>query len=102
MDGVVVTDAPERARYEAHIDGVLAGFAEYRRSGDVLAIPHTEVDPSFGGRGVGSELVRQVMDDLRGRGLLVRPLCPFVAAWIEKNPDYADLLDPAYAADDLG
>ena len=88
-----VIDAPEAGRYEARVDGRLAAFAEYRlRPGRIVFI-HTETDPAFQGMGVAGELVRHALDDARRRSLRVLPLCPYVAGWIRRHPDYADLVD---------
>jgi uncharacterized protein len=89
---VTVSDAPERGRFEAHdADGALAGYLEYTRAGQVAVYPHTLVFPAYEGRGVGGQLVREALDDARRRGLAVRPDCPFVAAWMARNPQYRDL-----------
>jgi predicted GNAT family acetyltransferase len=89
---VVVTDAPERGRFEARVGDRLAGFADYLRSGVLVVYPHTEVEPAFEGRGVGSALARAALDDARARGLPVLATCPFIAGWIGRHPDYADLV----------
>lgn len=89
---VTVGDTPDRHRYEARLDGDLAGFAEYRRAGRLLVLPHTEVDAAHEGRGVGSALARAALDDARRRGVPVLPLCPFIRGWIERHPDYGDLV----------
>lgn len=89
-----VSDAPQRSRFEAHdAAGALAGILTYHRSGGEVIYPHTEVDPAFEGRGVGGSLVRAAMLDARERGLAVRAHCPFVAAWIRRNPGFEDLVD---------
>ncbi|AXI76380.1 GNAT family N-acetyltransferase [Peterkaempfera bronchialis] len=88
---IVVTDAPERTRFEARQGDTLAGFAEYIRSGSLVVYPHTEVDPAFEGRGVGGALARAALDDARARGLPVLATCPFIAGWMGRHPDYADL-----------
>ena len=80
-------------RYAAYLAGALAGFAAYRLDGDTIVFTHTEVDPSFEGRGIGGALARAALDDVRAEGdLQVVPRCPFIRAWIERHPDYADLL----------
>lgn len=91
---VTVTDNPRASRYEARVDGEVAGFAAYRRSGsDVIVFTHTEVDPAFGGTGIGSALARGALDDVAARGERdVVPRCPFIASWIERHPDYAALV----------
>ena len=81
---------PQRHRFELSLDGHTA-FASYRRSGDVLIVPHTEVPREFEGRGNGSALVKGVLDTHRAHGLKVRPLCSFVAAYMRRHPEYDDL-----------
>lgn len=88
---VEVTDNPALSRYELVVDGVTA-IAEYRRSGDVLDLTHTEVPQAVSGRGIGTALVRGMLDRIRADGLTVRPLCPFVAAVIARHPEYGDLV----------
>ena len=58
----------------------------------VTVFPHTEIDEKFGGRGLGTTLVRAALDDIRSRGDKIDPLCPLVKRFIEKNPEYADLV----------
>ena len=90
---VQVIDVPERTRYEARVDGELAAFADYIPTGELLAFTHTEVLPAFEGKGVGSTLVRDALDDVRGRQRSVLAVCPFVSGWIARHrEDYGDLL----------
>ena len=92
MSDVTVRDNPDEGRFEAYVDGELAGISAYQLSDDVITFTHTEVDDAFEGQGVGSSLVRQALDAVRDTGgLRVRPSCPFVRAWIDQHPDYADL-----------
>ena len=71
------------------------GLAAYRLRGSTWTFTHTEVDQVEGGQGLGGTLVRGALDDVRSRGGSVVPLCPFVRGWIERHPDYADLLVPS-------
>ena len=87
-----VTDNPGAERYELDVDGERAGFVTYRQSPGVIAFLHAEVDPARERQGLGSALVRGALDDARARGLSVRPVCPFVAWYIETHEDYQDLL----------
>ena len=88
----ITLNEPEH-RYEAHVDGELAGFAVFTMKGDRIVFTHTEVDDRFEGQGVGSKLARHALDDVRERGSLrVVPQCPFIRSWIEKHPEYADLV----------
>lgn len=81
-------------RYEIVVDGVVAGFTEVREGDDgVLAFPHTVVETAYEGQGLAGRLVREALDDVRARGRLVHPFCPYVKSWIQKHPDYHDLVD---------
>jgi predicted GNAT family acetyltransferase len=83
----------ERSRYELLRDGQVVGVADYRESGDQVVMPHTVIDPSLRGQGLGDVLVRAALDDLRGSGRAVVPTCWFVAEFIEGHPEYRDLLE---------
>jgi predicted GNAT family acetyltransferase len=96
---VAVVDAPDRRRFEASIEGELAGFARYVRLPDRVVFTHTEVDPAFEGRGVGSALAKGALDAMRAGGARVEARCPFIAAYITRHPAYADLLVPARQVD---
>lgn len=85
-----VRDNPSRQRFEIDLDGHTA-FATYKRADGVLTILHTEVPKELNGRGIGSKLARGVLDSARAEGLKVKPLCPFVASYMDKHPEYADL-----------
>jgi predicted GNAT family acetyltransferase len=99
MADVETTHNPDQSRYEARIDGELAGFAEYQLTHALVVFTHTEVDERFEGRGVGSALARFALDDVRAEGSRrVLPLCPFIKAWIGKHPDYTDLVYGAPAS----
>ena len=89
---IAVADHPEAARYEITVDGERAGFVTYRLSPGVIAFLHAEVDPDRERRGLGRPLVRDALDDARARGLTVRPVCPFVAWFIETHAEYQDLV----------
>ena len=92
-DELVVRDVPEANRYEARFGDLLAGVAEYRRRSDgVVVFTHTEVADEVEGRGIGGRLVRWALDDVRRRGLQLVPRCPFVHSFIERHPEYADLV----------
>jgi uncharacterized protein len=87
-----VTDAPARHRYEATVDGTLAGFAQYREVDGARVFTHTEVFDAYEGKGVGGALARGALDDVRARGGAVEPLCWYVAQFIDENPEYQPLL----------
>lgn len=92
-DELDLRHADDKSRYEAWLDGQLAGFADYQHSDGLITFTHTEIDPAFEGRGVGSALVRFALDDVRAAGERhVLPLCPFVKGWLQRHPEYADLI----------
>ncbi|MBP2707156.1 N-acetyltransferase [Microbispora sp. RL4-1S] len=91
-----VADNTEAHRYEITVDGVVAGFAEYRLRPGKIVFTHTEVRDEFEGRGLGSTLIRGALDAVRPSGLAVVPLCPFVARYIRRHPEYRDLVDPEH------
>ena len=95
---IVVADAPERRRFEATVDGELAGFLVYREKKGLLALIHTEVEERFEGRGLGGRLARFALDQARAKGLQVLPFCPFVNAWMKRHPEYVDLVPESYRA----
>jgi predicted GNAT family acetyltransferase len=88
-----VRDHPEQERYEVYDDDDrLAGFAQYHRRRSLIAFVHTEIDPAFEGQGLGSVLVKAALEDAREQGLAVLPFCPFVRGYIERHPEYLDLV----------
>ena len=87
-----LADNRARSRYEAVVDGAVAGYAEYLLGERTIVFTHTVVEPAFEGKGIGSRLVRFALDDARARGLKVRPQCPFFAKYIATHPAYADLV----------
>ena len=86
-----VSDNPARHRFELEAEGHLAK-TYYKIENGVITFIHTEVPPELGGKGVGSRLIKGALDQVRARGLKVIAECPFVKAYIEKHPEYADLL----------
>lgn len=98
-DDVRVVDVPDRGRFELRVDGELAGFAEYRLRPGRIVFTHTEVDDRFQGRGLAARLARAVLDSARERGLRVTPLCPYIARYIRRHPEYVPLVDDQHRAD---
>jgi predicted GNAT family acetyltransferase len=87
-----VTENEDEGRYEIVVDGEVAGFTQFRVDGDIATFIHTEIDSQYEGQGLASQLIREALDDVRGKGLRVRALCPFVRGFIDKHPEYQDLL----------
>ncbi|MGY1749755.1 MULTISPECIES: GNAT family N-acetyltransferase [unclassified Modestobacter] len=87
-----VTDAPEDSRYEIRDGERLLGQAAYQRRGNQVVFTHTEVDTGEENSGLGSKLVRAALDDVRSKGGTVVPMCSFVRGWIDRHPEYQDLV----------
>jgi predicted GNAT family acetyltransferase/glutaredoxin len=79
-DAAVVVDVPDESRYEIRLGDRRIGYAAYHRSEGTIAFTHTEVDSACEGRGFGTRLVTEALDDAHRHGLEVLPLCSFVAA----------------------
>ena len=90
--GTKVVDVPDRGRFEVLLDDRVVGLASYHVEGGTMTLPHTEVDPSVGGRGIGTALVKGVLDAARERGLHVLPYCSFVRHYIQTHPETVDLV----------
>ncbi|MGW5525076.1 GNAT family N-acetyltransferase [Gordonia sp. NPDC003950] len=95
---VTVSHNPDARRYEIHAEGRLAGFTNYRDrpddGGAERVFFHTEVSDEFAGRGLATILVREALDASRDAGFTIVGVCPLVAAFLKKNPDYAPSTRP--------
>jgi len=87
-----VRDVPDRSRFEIAVRGEIAGYAEYRLVGDNLAVLHTVIDDSYEGQGLGSRLVREVLQQVAHRGLGLLPYCPFVKAYLQRHRELVPLV----------
>jgi uncharacterized protein len=86
-----VRDNTALSRFELDADGITA-VANYRLSGNVMTIAHTEVPPPARHRGIASRLVQGLLADARARGLKIVPACPFVQTYFDNHPEDNDLL----------
>ena len=89
---ITVEDNSDRERYEIRADDRLAGFLKYRLHRGLIELVHTEINDEFEGRGLGSQLIAFALGDARERGLAVLPICPFVNDYIQRHPQYVDLV----------
>jgi hypothetical protein len=87
-----VRDNTQESRFEIEIDGHLA-LADYRIDAGVMDLYHTESPPALAGRGVASRLIHAALLSARAQGLRVRPTCAFVAAFLKRHPEFADLAE---------
>lgn len=98
-DSVLVRDNPDENRYEVVVGTSLAGFADYRLEGGRIDFTHTEVFETYAGRGLAKTLATASLDEVRERGLSVRPYCALYARFIAKNPEYVELVAEADRAE---
>ena len=89
---IEVHNQPEQSRYAVFLDDELAGFAAYQQGNGEITLTHTEIDPHFEGKGLGSRLAAGVLDDLRGREIPVLPYCRFMRGYIQRHEEYVDLV----------
>ena len=88
----IVRDNPDQHRYEAYVGSELAGFATYHSQPGLITVLHTEIKRPLEGQGIGSELVRRMLDDIGAKGARVLPVCPFMLAFLRRHPQYNDLV----------
>lgn len=81
----------DKKRYEFHIGSEIPRV-EYIRARDKIYLTHTEVPPSMAGKGFGTALIGAVLEDVERQGLTLIPLCPFVALYLQRNPEWKRLV----------
>lgn len=88
MDDYELIDNEENHQYEFRI-GNKVPFIEYikTKNGEIY-LTHTQVPAALEGKGVGSQLVEKALKDIERQELRLVPLCPFVAGYIQKHPDW--------------
>ncbi len=92
MRNIEVKNNQSKNQFEASLDGKTA-LIRYRKEADgTLDLFHTEVPDEFEGRGVGSQLVKDALEQIKADDLKINPSCPFVAAYIRRHPEYQDLV----------
>ncbi len=98
---MVINDNTAAQRFEATVDGALC-VLEYRIRDKTLSLDHAGVPDVVAGRGIAAALTKHALDRARERGMIVIPNCAYVAAWIKRHPEYADLVrrtDDAFRVD---
>jgi predicted GNAT family acetyltransferase len=91
MDQLTVSNNETASRFEVAEDGYVA-FLSYTLRPDVIMLNQTEVPRELGGRGIANELAKAALEHARAKDLRVIPMCPFVARFIERNPEYKPLV----------
>ena len=92
-----VRDDPDTRRYALEIDGQTA-VVTYNLVAGGLMVTETLVPEALEGRGVASRLARHVLADVKQRGLVILPVCPFFAAYLQKHPEWGEEVHAAYRA----
>jgi predicted GNAT family acetyltransferase len=87
LDQLDIQNNPDESRFELVIDGEMA-IVEYMIAGKNIIFTHTEVPPQFEGKGIGNRLAKYVLDYAQQHGYKVQALCPFIAAYVRRHPEY--------------
>ncbi|MER6566757.1 GNAT family N-acetyltransferase [Streptomyces sp. NPDC001093] len=90
----VVERTDARNRYEILVEGKRAGLTAYRDRGEQRVFYHTEIDDAFAGQGLASQLVQEALTDVRKSGKRIVPVCPYVAKFLKRHEEFADITDP--------
>ncbi|MBV9869753.1 MAG: N-acetyltransferase [Frankiaceae bacterium] len=88
-----VRNNPGELRYEIFAGDELAGFTTYTLQDGAVAFRHAEVFPQWEGRGVGSRLAKEALDDVVESGKVITPLCPFIVDFVSGHPSYLPHVD---------
>jgi uncharacterized protein len=96
-----VTHNTDKRQFELRIDDTLSIVTYFKPDEQTLALAHTEVDPALEGRGVGSSLVKQVLEYAEAHDLKIVPLCPFVDAYIKRHPDWKRVVSTTHSISDF-
>lgn len=95
---IEIRDDPEEGAYVIDVDGERAGKAVYHMRGGRHLFVHTEIDDHYSRMGLGTKLVRYSLDDVRAKQGTMVPICPFFASYLERHPEYEDIVDQELAA----
>lgn len=89
MSGATLRNNTDWHRYELVANDQVVGFAEYKACGDAVIFRHTEVAAGHEGKGYGSTLAKQALDDVIAQGKKIAIHCEFIAAYVDRHPEYA-------------
>lgn len=79
------------SRFETEVEGKLA-LVDYRRRDNIFIVTHTEVPKELEGRGIAAALTKTLLDYIRDNGLRVRPVCSYTKLYIQRHPEYNDIV----------
>jgi predicted GNAT family acetyltransferase len=92
FDEVEITDNKTSSRFEMKVDGNIS-YIEYMLAGNKIILTHTEVPVQLEGKGVASAMIKKVLMHVEGTDRKLVPLCPFVAAYIKRHPEWEKIVD---------
>ena len=78
-------------RFIVNLDGAMA-LLIYKEEGDIIYLVHTEVPMAMEGKGIGGQLAKAALNYARENNFKVVPRCPFVASYLQRHPEYNDLV----------
>jgi len=87
----------EKKRFELHSEEYIAFIDYILNNENTMFLTHTEVPKELGGKGIGKVLVQHSLEYLKENNYKLAPLCPFVAAYVKKNPEWGFLLAKGYS-----
>lgn len=85
----------EKSRFEVTVDGRTA-VCEYKLVKDRIIYTHTEVPVALEGKGIGSLLAKTALAYAKTESLKIMPLCPYIAGYIKRHPEYKPFLMPGF------
>ena len=92
---MVISENKERKRFESIVDGKTA-FIEYIRAEDKMYLTHTEVPKELEGKGVATAMAEKVLQQIKSESLFLVPLCPFIAVYLKRHPEWREILAKGY------
>lgn len=88
---LAIRDNKAKSRFEIELDGEVAEL-EYQPMGDAIAFLNTNVPELYRRRGIGNRLVRHGLEYARAHHLRAVPICPFVKYYVNRHPEFADVV----------
>lgn len=91
-ENLKVTNNESKHQYEMSLDGKIALIQYQKKGEDTLNLTHTEVPPEFEGKGIGNQLVKQTLEQIKADGKKIVPTCRFISIYLKRHPEYAVLI----------
>ncbi len=91
-ENLKVTHDEAKQQFEIDLDEKKAVIQYKKHGNDALNLFHTKVPKEFEGKGVGSQLVGQTLEQIKVAGKKIVPSCPFIAIYIKRHPEYKTMI----------